>query len=396
MNEDIGIRYKDWLDKYFWIWLFLQEGVGSQFVVKLRHSLLMRRLNWYKLRRIIQAKKNVAVCNRLKIEQEVKKFCKKIKDESIRIVPFWGSKFPFLLKQIPDPPAFLFCKGDLDFMKLPAVAIVGTRSVSAYGREVVDLIVDPLADVGVTIVSGLAQGLDGLVHRRLLEVGGERAIAVLPGGPLTGFPMRNRSLYDDIVQKGLVVSEYYPGVAISRGMFASRNRIIAALSRLTVVIEAPQKSGALITADVALQYNREVGAVPGSILSNTSKGTNHLIKDGAHVIRSGFDILEILNSLGVVGNLKEQTEEKHRDDGVDAETFGEKTYLCRRLRKTFGLSRETNAEIADALYDPGMSLEDLRESLRTSPSSVRAFLTRMEIRGILSRESAGLIKLVRK
>jgi predicted Rossmann fold nucleotide-binding protein DprA/Smf involved in DNA uptake len=160
---------------------------------------------------------------------------------------------------------------------------------------------------------------------------------------------------------------------------------------LTVVIEAPQKSGALITADVALQYNREVGAVPGSILSNTSKGTNHLIKDGAHVIRSGFDILEILNSLGVVGNLKEQTEEKHRDDGVDAETFGEKTYLCRRLRKTFGLSRETNA-----LYDPGMSLEDLRESLRTSPSSVRAFLTRMEIRGILSRESAGLIKLVRK
>lgn len=233
---------------------------------------------------------------------------KKIRKLGISVISLKDKKYPRLLSQIPDPPAVLYYKGEIegladeDFL----ISAVGTRMPTPYGIQVTLELVAALAQTGLGIVSGLALGIDSLAHKTALE-NNTKTVAVLGCGLDQVYPSSNRSLADKIIQKGgLILSEFPIGTPAFKFNFPIRNRIIAGLSRGTLVIEAAKNSGALITAWHALEYNRLVFSVPGSIYSDRSWGTNNLIKMGAKVVTQAFDILDELNLDG--GKLKAKKE----------------------------------------------------------------------------------------
>lgn len=180
----------------------------------------------------------------------------------------------------------------------PAVTIVGARQASSYGLRVAETLARDLARERVTVVSGMARGIDAAAHRGALA-GGWPTIAVLAGGPELAYPASNRELHRLIAASGAVVSEHSPGSRAERHHFAQRNRIMAALGQVVVIVEAAQPSGSLITADVALKHGRTVGAVPGQLGVRVAAGTNDLLKDGAHLIRDARDVLDLLFGVGV-------------------------------------------------------------------------------------------------
>jgi DNA processing protein len=201
--------------------------------------------------------------------------------------------FPPLLHAIHDPPPGLFLRGEADAALLarPAVAIVGARACSAYGRQIARSIGRELAAAGLVVVSGLARGVDAEAHRGALEASGA-TVAVLGCGIDRDYPAANRELARQVAETGLVVSEYAPGVEPAPWRFPARNRIVAGLCAATVVVEARERSGALITADFALEEGREVFAVPGEITSALSAGSNALLRLGATPLTSARDVLE--------------------------------------------------------------------------------------------------------
>jgi len=206
--------------------------------------------------------------------------------------------YPSLLAAIHDPPPGLYLRGNgsPELLDAPAVAIVGARACSAYGRSVARSLARDLAAAGLVVVSGLARGVDGEAHRGALDAGGI-TLAVLGCGIDRDYPAAHGELARRISERGLVLSEYEPGVEPAPWRFPARNRIIAGMARATVVVEARERSGALITADFALEEGREVLAVPGEITSALSAGTNALLRLGATPVTRSDDVLE---SLGVV------------------------------------------------------------------------------------------------
>jgi DNA processing protein len=242
--------------------------------------------------------------------------------------------FPPLLRAIHDPPPGLFLRGDadVDLLARPAVAVVGARACSAYGRQVGRSLGRELAAAGLVVVSGLARGVDAEAHRGALD-GGGTTVAVLGCGIDRDYPAANRDLARQIAAAGLVVSEYAPGVEPAPWRFPARNRIVAGLCAATVVVEARERSGALITADFALEEGREVFAVPGEITSALSAGANALLRLGASPLTCPQDVLE---SYGL--SVSEQPEhavsgtaavvlERVRDGPAGADELGRTTGL---------------------------------------------------------------------
>lgn len=219
--------------------------------------------------------------------------------ENIKMITINDSAYPRLLKEISNPPYVIYIKGELDpnqLNSMPSVAIIGSRKHTSYGSQVTLSLSRGLAQAGIVVVSGMALGIDSFAHRGALE-GKGKTVAVL-GNSLddaSSYPRNNFNLSREIMENGLLVSEYPPVTSAGPLTFPARNRIIAGLTFGTLVIEAGDKSGALLTANMALEYNREVYAVPGSILSTQSSGTNDLIKNGAKTITSVKDILEELD-----------------------------------------------------------------------------------------------------
>ncbi len=201
--------------------------------------------------------------------------------------------YPPLLAELHDPPSSLFVRGESEALSAPGVAVVGARSCSAYGAQVARSLARELAAAGVVVVSGLARGVDGEAHRGALE-GGGRTIAVLGCGIDRDYPRNHAELARRILASGAVVSEYPAGIEPAPWRFPARNRIIAGLSLATVVVEARERSGALITADFALELGRDVFAVPGEITSSLSAGTNDLLRQGAAPLTSVRDVLDAL------------------------------------------------------------------------------------------------------
>ncbi|MBI2625750.1 DNA-protecting protein DprA [Candidatus Parcubacteria bacterium] len=202
--------------------------------------------------------------------------------------------YPPLLAEIAQPPQTLYVRGSLEALAAPCLAVVGTRTPSAYGKQITPMLVSGLTRAGITIVSGLAIGIDTLAHEAALESGG-KTVAVLGSGvdEISVYPPENRTLARRIVEAGgAVISEFPEGTEPKPFHFPQRNRIIAGLSRGVLVIEAREKSGALITANFALEENRDVFAVPGPITIPTSAGPNRLIAAGAQAILSADDILD--------------------------------------------------------------------------------------------------------
>ncbi|MFL5619601.1 MAG: DNA-processing protein DprA [Gemmatimonadaceae bacterium] len=201
--------------------------------------------------------------------------------------------YPAALEDCPDPPRRLWARGDLAILDCPTVAIVGTRRATAYAERVTRQLATTLARAGACVISGLARGVDAAAHRGALEVAGATT-AVLGTGLDVCYPKAHASLQRDIGVRGLLLSELPPDDAAHRGSFPKRNRIIAALARVTIVVEAGVKSGALITATHALEMNRTVAAVPGPIDVPQSQGSNELLRDGATVLASMSDVLALL------------------------------------------------------------------------------------------------------
>ena len=202
--------------------------------------------------------------------------------------------YPPRLRELHDAPARLYVRGERrDALERPVVAIVGARSCSAYGAQVAQTLARDLAAAGMTVVSGLARGIDGEAHRGALEGGGLTA-AVLGCGIDRDYPARHGELARRIAASGLIVSEYPPGTEPAPWRFPARNRIIAALAGATVIVEARERSGALITADFALDLGREVFAVPGEITASLSAGTNGLIRQGAAPLLAPEDVFDAL------------------------------------------------------------------------------------------------------
>ena len=196
--------------------------------------------------------------------------------------------YPALLKEIYNPPQTLFCRGSLDCLKHPAVAMVGARHASAYGKGAAEDIALGLAERGFVVVSGAARGIDTASHKGALQAG--ETVAVLGCGVDVAYPRENARLLAEIAEKGAVISEYAPGTAPLAAFFPARNRIISGIAHGTIVVEAAERSGSLITAEFALSEGRDVFAVPGSIYSATSRGCHRLIQQGARLVVSAADV----------------------------------------------------------------------------------------------------------
>ncbi len=207
-----------------------------------------------------------------------------------RLITQTDNEYPERLRQIHDPPPFLYIRGHFAPQDNLAIAIVGARTASAYGREVARTLAQNLAGCGVCVVSGLARGIDSEAHQASLEAGG-RTIAVLGSGLDVVYPREHIALAEQIAERGAVVSEFSFGSRPEAGNFPYRNRVISGLSLGTVVVEATEKIGSLITAHCALDQNREVFAVPGPVTASRSRGPHRLIKDGAKLVESIDDIL---------------------------------------------------------------------------------------------------------
>lgn len=284
----------------------------------------------------------------------------KLKENDFIFIADTDNRYPALLKQIPSPPIGIYVQGDAD-LNQSSLAVVGSRKATYYGREVALKLAGEIAAAGLTVVSGMALGIDTYAHRGALESTG-KTVAVLGSGLDICYPSQNVSLKKKIAARGAVVSEFPPGTKPLPSHFPQRNRIISGLSLGTLVIEAPEKSGALITADFALEQGREVFAVPGSIGSPYSRGCHRLIKQGAKLVENVDDILE---ELGFPGS---------KPSG----------YL-QQQRIAF-LTPEENILFSIISYHPS----HLDEIVRHSPLSVSqasSLLLNMEIKGVIRQLS---------
>jgi len=265
-------------------------------------------------------------------------------------------ELPRLLAAIHDPPRVLFLRGEGEtaLLDLPTVAVVGARACSSYGRSVARLLARELAAAGAVVVSGMARGIDGEAHRGALDARGI-TVAVLGCGVDRDYPAAHAELARRICERGLVVSEYEPGIEPAPWRFPARNRIIAGLSRATVVVEARERSGALITADFALEEGREVLAVPGEITSALSAGTNALLRLGATPVTCAGDVLESLGVEVVAGDPSPSL-------GTDA------------------------AALLEHLRDGALTADELVRSSSIEPAAASAALMELELAGAVALE----------
>jgi len=218
------------------------------------------------------------------------------RQHDVTILTETDDAYPRVLREIPDPPGVLFVRGKLTGDDALAIGMVGTRHATPYGLRQAERLAGSLARAGLTIVSGLARGIDAAAHRGALGAGG-RTIAVLASGVLNVYPPEHAKLADDVIAQGAVLSESPPRFEPLGGSFPQRNRLISGLSLGVIVVEAPERSGALITARHAMEQGREVFAVPGRVDGRTARGCHRLIRDGATLVESADDVLEQLGPL---------------------------------------------------------------------------------------------------
>jgi DNA processing protein len=289
------------------------------------------------------------------VEQEVQR----ASQAGVKIIPFGSGIYPARLRSIADPPPCLYVKGEIRQEDDKAVAVIGTRSASHYGRRVARDLCRGLASLGFTVISGMARGIDGVAHDAALNSGG-RTIAVLGSGVDRAYPPEHQKLYHRISENGAVISELPLGAPPLAFNFPARNRLISGLSAGVVVVEATEKSGSLITAAVALEQGREVFAVPGEVGSSRSRGGHRLIRQGAKLVENVDDILEEIAPQLVAPNRQSAA---LRTLPVDAQP---------ETRKIFDLLQERSLHIDEVIEASGFST-----------SRVLQILLELELQGFL-------------
>lgn len=278
-----------------------------------------------------------------------------------RLVPATDPAYPTRLREILDPPALLYVLGDVSCLESHTVAIVGTRKVSDYGQRMASRISHDLAEAGVTVVSGMAVGVDATAHRGAIEAGG-RTAGVLACGVDVNYPAANARLREQIATTGVLLTEFAPGIPPSRWAFPQRNRIISGLSLGVVVIEAPEKSGALITATQAADQGREVFAVPGDVLTARSRGCHRLIQEGAYLVETAEEVMDVLK-IPVPPPKVEPLQEA-------------------------SLSSD-EARVLAALSTQERSVDSLCEALHVQAAAIHAALLLLEMKGLARRLPGG-------
>ena len=295
-------------------------------------------------------------------ENRVENFLRNMENEGIILINKLDKRYPSRLLGLDDTPFFLFCKGDISLLEKGGLAVVGSRKPSPYGRIVTERFVRDVASAGVTIISGLAYGVDSIAHRKCLEVGG-KTIAVLGGGLHEIYPPQHEDLAREIAEKGLLVSEYSPCHRATKFTFPQRNRIIAGLSDGVLITEASYGSGTLHTRDFALEYGKNLYAIPGNIDSELSALTNEIIKTGqGALVTEAKDILD------------------------DFHLASEKP------KQVLQLSLDEQKIIS--LLEDGMKEADfLAKNCDLSTNLLNSCLTTLEIRGLIRRMPGGFISL---
>lgn len=288
-------------------------------------------------------------------------------------VTLWGdADYPSLLAEIPDPPPVLFWRGHWEITEHPCVAIVGSRHMTQYGERVTRQLVEELTAHGISVVSGLARGVDRVAHETAVALGFP-TLAVMGSGHAQVYPREHLALHDAILKEGLVISEYPPKAPIKSSHFPQRNRIIAGLSQGVVVVEAAQRSGALITVRHALEQNREVFAVPGQVGERLSMGCHRLIKEGAKLVESAQDILDELQCWP-----QEKTGRA-----------GSKHVATMRPETLDPLSRQILMAIGSS---SGISLDQLVMQTHLPIGTVLAALSDLELHGLIQPCSGGKVR----
>jgi DNA processing protein len=277
-----------------------------------------------------------------------------------------AAAYPAALRGLADAPAVLWARGGVDrlteLLDGPGVAVVGSRRPSAYGIEVAEEVSRGLSAAGVTVVSGLALGIDAAAHRGALRAASPRTIAVLGGGADVVYPRMNRRIYEQIAEVGVILSESPPGRRPFRWTFPARNRIMAAITAMTLVVEAADPSGSLITASFAAELGRGVAAVPGRVTATNAAGSNRLLRDGAAVVRDAADALDELFGVGGAERLETADPAAELDDD-------ERNVL----------------EQVEAGANPAA----IAGAARMDPARVRVLLGMLEARGLIRRSGIG-------
>lgn len=283
----------------YWIWLASVEGLGpvKKFALLNKFETAKRIYNATE-KEILKvdgmSDKIVQNMQKAKDAKLLEKYEKYILKNDIKIINILDDNYPAKLKNIYAPPITIFAKGDISLLNSKSIAIVGSREPSKYGIYVAEKFSKELSKEGITIVSGLARGIDTFAHVGALSSFG-KTIAVLGSGIDVVYPKENAKYYREISEKGLIISEYIVGTAPESKNFPQRNRIISGLSDGVLVVEARKNSGTMITTDFALEQGKELYVIPGNITSNLSAGTNNLIKEGAKLVTDVYEILEDLN-----------------------------------------------------------------------------------------------------
>jgi DNA processing protein len=280
----------------------------------------------------------------------------KVERANARLVTLADDDYPALLRQLPEAPAVLYVRGTLTPADHHALAVVGTRKATTYGRDAAYHLCKQLAAQGITIISGLAQGIDTAAHRGALD-GGGRTLAILGCGIDRIYPSENTKLAVEITGQGAVISEFRIGTPPESRNFPRRNRVISGLALGVLVVEAPEKSGAIITASVAAEQGRDVFAVPGNIFNPMSGGTNRLIQDGAKLVMNVNDILDELN----IAQTQLQT---------------------RTITERIVPANETEARLLELLGTDPVHVDDLTRLSGLPIASVNSTLTVLELKGL--------------
>ena len=352
-------------DKKYWIGFNLIKGIGAVRMQALIQyfgdlglawkaapaELAEARLGKILIERVVQAREGV----------DLDKLWARIEKQGIKILTWQDESYPQRLKEIDQPPPVLYIRGEYLPDDLFAVAIVGTRRVTPYGRQITEELCAFLAANGITVISGLARGVDAIAHQSTLKAGG-RSIGVLGSGVDKIYPPEHRGLAEKMMEHGAIISDYAPGTPPDASNFPPRNRIISGLSLAVVVIEAGETSGALITAEFAAEQGREVFAVPGSILAPQSKGTNKLIQQGALPLLSVNDLMQALD-LTRVGEHK----------------------AARKIIPT----DETEARLMNVLGNEPLHVDEIRNQSKLPIEKVSAALALMELKGMV-RQVGGM------
>lgn len=374
----------------YWLWLTSARGISSKDITTLFEHMdtveeiyACKDFSGFKLR---PAARRILENKSMKNAETVFEICTQ---KGITILPYDDINYPDSLRMLPNPPYVLYLRGEiLNWDRLLAIAVIGTRSCDRYGLDVTRQIALDLTESGVTVITGMARGIDTVAARAALDAGG-KTVAVLGCGVDVVYPSENRGLMDDIIANGVVLSEYPPGTPPISSNFPWRNRIISGLSRGVLVTEAPKKSGALITAELALEQGKDIFAVPGSIYSKFCEGSNSLLSGGAKAISSAKGILE---------EYVFEVERLEKPKGIRRFFLSKKEKNDNEIKislddKRFAGLSEEEKSIVGLLIDANMHIDDIARNSGIPAGKLTSVLAMLEFAGHIQKIPGNNYKL---